>query len=457
MPGVLPVSPRISVRLLATQPDQRLQELAGRGYERAFEAIVNRYRQPLLAYCHRLGLRDGRAEDVVQHALLNAWLALRSGAQVHELRPWLYRIVHNTAVNAIRSAPGRRVTPLDVSALESAVAAPAIEHHLAVREALTDVAALPQMQREALLMSAVHGRSHAEVAGELGISSGAVRGLLYRARTTLRGAAAVLVPGPLLRWASHGGEIAPTASGIAQLPGGSPGQLGQVLVKGAALAVSAALAAGAVLVPSHHHPGARDSHATGDSDSTAAKAVLAVTAGLPAAPASRTAAGERTSTAAARGLATVTVRGPLAGTRIDTPSLGEPRGVTSPGTAPSAPAPAGSPVGGGAQPVAAHTPGEGGATAASGGGHTPEAPAAGNPQPPAGTGIEAPPGGTTGGSKEAEPPPGGSGPTQAEREAEEARERAEAEAEATHEREREEAEERREHEVVTTREPGHDE
>jgi RNA polymerase sigma factor (sigma-70 family) len=452
IPGVVRVSPRVSARLLATQPDQRLQELAGRGYERAFEAIVIRYRQPLLAYCDRLGLRDGRAEDVVQHALLNAWLALRGGAQVNELRPWLYRIVHNTAVNAIRSAPERRVTLLDASALERAVAPPALEHRLAAREALTDVAALPPKQREALLMSAVDGYSHAEVAGALGVSSGAVRGLLYRARTTLRGAAAVLVPAPLLRWAAHGAGMAPTASGLAQLPGTSAGDLGQVLVKGAALAVSAALAAGAVLVPLHHHPAARDSHASGDSDSVTAKAILAVTSGIPGAPARRTpAANGRASTVAAPGPAPVTARGPLA--RTGAPALGAPRTVTSPGTAPSAPAPPGSPAGGGAQPVASHALLESSAAAASGGGHATEAPAGGSPQPPAGTGTEAPPGAT----KEANPPPGSSEPTQAEREAAEARERAEAEAEATHEREREEAEERREHEVVTTREPGRDE
>ena len=39
-----------------------------------------------------------------------------------------------------------------------------------MREALTDVAALPPMQREAILMSAIDGRSHEEVASALGIS-----------------------------------------------------------------------------------------------------------------------------------------------------------------------------------------------------------------------------------------------------------------------------------------------
>ena len=60
------------------------------------------------------------------------------------------------------------------------------------------------MQRDAILLSAIDGRSHEEVASALGISSGAVRGLLYRARATLRSAAAAFTPGPLIGWASGG-------------------------------------------------------------------------------------------------------------------------------------------------------------------------------------------------------------------------------------------------------------
>ncbi|HEX7609470.1 MAG TPA: RNA polymerase sigma factor, partial [Solirubrobacteraceae bacterium] len=95
------MSPRASTRLLATQSDQRLLELVANGHERAFEAVVNRYRKPLLSYCRRMGLADSRAEDVLQQSLLKAWLALKRGTDVRELRPWLYRVVHNTAINAI--------------------------------------------------------------------------------------------------------------------------------------------------------------------------------------------------------------------------------------------------------------------------------------------------------------------------------------------------------------------
>jgi hypothetical protein len=109
-----------------------------------------------------------------------------------------------------------------------------------VRQTLSDVAALPPMQREAMLMSAVDGRSHEEVADALGITHGAVRGLLYRARSTLRDAAAALIPQPLVSWAAgYASRGAPTAERLAQLSaqGGGVGA-GGMLVRGAAMTVT---------------------------------------------------------------------------------------------------------------------------------------------------------------------------------------------------------------------------
>lgn len=68
------MSPSVSVRLLLTQSDARLVELARAGHERAFEALVERYRRPLLGYCRRLLLPHERAEDALQQGLLQAWL-----------------------------------------------------------------------------------------------------------------------------------------------------------------------------------------------------------------------------------------------------------------------------------------------------------------------------------------------------------------------------------------------
>src|SRR3954447_3558284 len=95
--------PSPSIVLLRTQSDARLVALAREGHERAFEAIVERYRKPLLRTCRRV-LSEARAEDALQQALVAAWRGLQRGDDVRELRPWLHRIAHNTALNQLRMA-----------------------------------------------------------------------------------------------------------------------------------------------------------------------------------------------------------------------------------------------------------------------------------------------------------------------------------------------------------------
>jgi RNA polymerase sigma factor (sigma-70 family) len=270
------MSPRISIRLLAAQSDQRLAALAGEGHERAFEALVHRYRRPLLRYCARMRLADARAEDVLQQAFLQVWMAFARGTEVRDVRPWLYRIVHNAAVNTLRGAADGHTELTEAMQAKTALAGESeLQRKMAVHEALTDVAALPQMQQQAIFLTAVDGQSHDEVASVLGISEGALRGLLYRARTTLRSAAAALTPPPLLEWAARSADSAgPPAERIAELSagGGAAGMAG-LLLKGTVVAVTAgAVATGATVVNSHGQgdtPAAHRSSAAGLAGSTA--------------------------------------------------------------------------------------------------------------------------------------------------------------------------------------------
>jgi RNA polymerase sigma factor (sigma-70 family) len=258
------MSPRVSIRLLAVQSDRRLAELAAAGHERAFETVVERYRRPLLRYCRRLGLSESAAEDVLQQALTKAWLALHGGPEVRELRPWLYRIVHNVALNWLRGAHDWR--PLDDDPANGSPALAVVgsdgdgERSMEAREALGHVARLPEMQRDVVVLTAIQGRSHEETADALGISDGAVRGLLYRARSTLRSAAAALTPPWLLARAGLGGDVG-ALSGVLERPtelslGGGLLGAGVLTKLGAFAATAGVLAAGVAGVagvPHRHH------------------------------------------------------------------------------------------------------------------------------------------------------------------------------------------------------------
>src|SRR3954452_9882505 len=238
-----------SVTLLRTQSDERLVALARAGHERAFEAIVERYRKPLLRHSRRL-LPEARAEDALQQALVSAWTALRRGDEGRELRPWLYRIVHNTSLNALR------VNGYDYAELRETlegVGGPAelAERRALVRHTFAGLAALPERQREALLAIAVEGRSQEEVAEELGLTPGGVRQLVHRARTTLRAAATAVTPMPLVHWLAAAERVEPLSSRMSELvAGGTTAGFGATLAKAGAVAV---IAGGAVSAPAVVH------------------------------------------------------------------------------------------------------------------------------------------------------------------------------------------------------------
>jgi RNA polymerase sigma factor (sigma-70 family) len=144
-------------------------------------------------------LSEQLAEDVLQATFVRAWQALGTGTEVRDVRPWLYRIAHNQAVNALRAAgPAESELPHGLPAPAAApdVAAERIE---AVRSALRGIDGLPDRQRAALMAVAVDDRPHADVAAELGLTDGALRQLLLRARTALRAAATAITPIPWSR------------------------------------------------------------------------------------------------------------------------------------------------------------------------------------------------------------------------------------------------------------------
>ena len=182
--------------------------------------IVDRYRKPLQRYCER-ALPRSRAEDVVQQVLTKAWCALQDGTEVRSLKPWLYRIAATTVLETAR-APGYDYDELKRSLTASGEPETELEQQAIIRKTLASLAALPDAQREALLRDAFEGQSRAQIADALGVSEGAVRQLLHRARATLRTAATAITPLPFVSWLAAGGPA--PAAGTA-IEGGAAGTI----------------------------------------------------------------------------------------------------------------------------------------------------------------------------------------------------------------------------------------
>src|SRR5512132_416077 len=234
------MTPLLSTPLLRAQSNRRLTALAGNGHDRAFEEIVERYRRPLQRYLRRL-LSEALAEDVLQATFVRAWQALRAGTEVRDLRPWLYRIAHNQALNALRAAGSALPETPGVLAVSTEVEIE-VERREELRLTLDGIGALPDRQRAALLAVAVADRSHADVAAELGLSDGALRQLLLRARSALRAAATAITPYPLVTWLASGQEV--SATRVAELAAGAGGA-GVAIKAGAVVLAAGAVVAGA--------------------------------------------------------------------------------------------------------------------------------------------------------------------------------------------------------------------
>ena len=231
--------------VLRSQSDDRLVDLVRAGSEPAFEAIVSRYRGPLLRYCRRI-LPEARAEDAVQQSFVSAFAAMRRDDADLDLRPWLYRIAHNNALNGLRD---RGLGHLELDEGIDGVEPPdqAMERRQSLRDVLAAVESLPERQRDAMVLRELEGRSYEEIAGALGVTGGAVRQLLNRARTTLRAGVTAVTPLPAMVWL-WSGEGEPTAARVGELVGA--GGAGALATKVAATAlVTGAVAGGIATVP----------------------------------------------------------------------------------------------------------------------------------------------------------------------------------------------------------------
>jgi RNA polymerase sigma factor (sigma-70 family) len=180
---------RLSPAALAAAPDARLVALTRAGDERAFATIVDRYRGSLGRYCRRF-LTPASADDALQQTFINAHAALtRADAALPlALKPWLYRVARNAALNIARD-PQLELGPVPDDLHDREQPEDVVDRREAFDRMLGAVRALPASQRQVIVRHALEGDSHERIAADLGMSPGAIRQLAYRARGTLRAAA----------------------------------------------------------------------------------------------------------------------------------------------------------------------------------------------------------------------------------------------------------------------------
>jgi RNA polymerase sigma factor (sigma-70 family) len=151
-----------------------------------FLELVAAVRPELHRYCARMTGSIADGEDVVQDTLAKAFFALGTLDELPTLRPWLFRVAHNAAIDFTRR---RQRSPVEAVAEVPDVDAAERDEGVdpdTVRAALAAFEALPPLQRSVVILKDVVGHSGAEIAQLLGTTVPAVKAALFRGRERLR-------------------------------------------------------------------------------------------------------------------------------------------------------------------------------------------------------------------------------------------------------------------------------
>ena len=157
------------------------------GEKAAYDAIYRRHHHRVRAVCYRILGNSSDVEEAVQETFLRCYRALGRFNGQYQLGAWLSRIAANVAVDQLRHrARTPSTTPVEsVTEFESVEPQPdgLVTDQIQMHDALEDIQPL---HARALVLRALQGLSHEEMANELKLTPQQVKSLLHRARNSFR-------------------------------------------------------------------------------------------------------------------------------------------------------------------------------------------------------------------------------------------------------------------------------
>jgi RNA polymerase sigma-70 factor (ECF subfamily) len=123
------------------------------------------------------------AEDLVQETLVKGIAKADSLRPNSDLRPWLFRIMHNTHVSTLRRARTRDAAMPD---LPEPITHEHQHSQMTLKQVLDALDRLPETQREAIVLVALEDMSYADAARSLDVPLGTFMSRLGRGREALR-------------------------------------------------------------------------------------------------------------------------------------------------------------------------------------------------------------------------------------------------------------------------------
>ena len=173
--------------------DEELVEACLAGEDSAFDVLLGRWEKRIRGAIHRLVGSDEEARDLCQEAFLKAYKNLRSFKQEARFSSWLYQIALNLCRDRMRRRRGKTMVSLDEleeGGAAMTVAGPTALDLLQERDTRRLVAqaieALPDEQREVIILKEYQGLTFLEIAQVLDVPISTVKTRLYRGLDQLR-------------------------------------------------------------------------------------------------------------------------------------------------------------------------------------------------------------------------------------------------------------------------------
>jgi RNA polymerase sigma-70 factor (ECF subfamily) len=158
------------------------------GDDEAFETVIRTYSRRVYVVAYAICQDPSEAEDIVQETFLKAHNQRTKLREPEKFPAWLLAVTRNGARDRLRrrrpqAEPEAFDTMADPIAATPGSAMEQVEHQAHLRRAL---ATLPEQHRTALTLRYLEGLDYRAIETTMGLSNGALRGILGRALGTLR-------------------------------------------------------------------------------------------------------------------------------------------------------------------------------------------------------------------------------------------------------------------------------
>jgi RNA polymerase sigma-70 factor (ECF subfamily) len=146
--------------------------------------LYEQHRRAVFGLCYKQLRRREDADDAVQTTFVYALLSLRRGVAPELELPWLFTIAHNVCSTRRRAGIRRGAHEFahDLDEVQHLLASPERFDEATTEDFAAVLRAIPERQRQALLLREWRGLSYEEIGAELGLSQSATETLLFRAR-----------------------------------------------------------------------------------------------------------------------------------------------------------------------------------------------------------------------------------------------------------------------------------